>query len=159
MWGPTFFKGILENQINEIKRTSHMKMDMYHILLILTDGVVHDMKDTIDQVVKLGEFPCSIIVIGIGNADFANMDILDADDMELVDSHKNPARDIIQFVRFNKYSKDDGQLAEQVLGEVPEQLVEYMLKNGIKPKARESKKEEKVKAKASDSDISARKAK
>jgi len=156
MWGPTFFKGILENQINEIKRTNGiMKMDMYHILLILTDGVVHDMKDTIDMIVKLGEHPCSIIIIGIGDADFANMDILDADDMELVDSHKNKARDIIQFVRFGKYSKDDGQLAEQVLGEVPEQFVEYMLIHGIKPKSRGDSQ----KVKREDSDISGKKAK
>ena len=132
-------------------------MEMYHILLILTDGVVHDMKDTIDMIVKLGEHPCSIIIIGIGDADFANMDILDADDMELVDSHKNKARDIIQFVRFNKYSKDDGQLAEQVLGEVPEQFVEYMLIHGIKPKSRGDSQKEKVKRE--DSDISGKKAK
>ena len=134
-----------------------MKMDMYHILLILTDGVVHDMKDTIDMIVKLGEHPCSIIIIGIGEADFTNMDILDADEMDLVDSHKNKARDIIQFVEFSKYSKDDAQLAEQVLGEVPEQFVDYMLIHGIKPKSKKDADKEKVKK--DDSDKSGKKAK
>ena len=60
-------------------------------------------------------------------------------------------------MRFNKYSKDDGQLAEQVLGEVPEQFVEYMLIHGIKPKSR--KDAEKDKVKREDSDISGKKAK
>lgn len=78
-----------------IKATNLMKMDMYHILMILTDGVIHDMKETIDNIVKLCAFPVSIIVIGIGDADFQNMEILDADDMDLVDSEKNKARDII----------------------------------------------------------------
>jgi hypothetical protein len=53
-----------------IKATNLMKMDMYHILMILTDGVIHDMKETIDNIVKLCAFPVSIIVIGIGDADF-----------------------------------------------------------------------------------------
>ena len=57
---------------------------MYHVLLMLTDGCIHDMRETIDQIVEASKMPLSIIIIGIGDANFDNMDVLDADDVKLV---------------------------------------------------------------------------
>ena len=56
----------------------------YHILFILTDGVVHDMKETLDSIIALSSLPVSIIIIGIGEADFDNMEILDGDEMPII---------------------------------------------------------------------------
>jgi len=39
-------------------------------LLILTDGVIQDLNATIDEVVRGSVLPLSIIIVGIGNADF-----------------------------------------------------------------------------------------
>lgn len=65
--------------------------------------------------------PISIIIVGIGDNNFDNMDTLDADDTDLVDSQcKKMERDIVQFVEYNTFSGDAGLLAEQVLCEVPE---------------------------------------
>ncbi len=50
------------------------------MLLILTDGAIHDMKETIDQIFNAVNLPLSIIIVGVGNADFSNMEILDGDD-------------------------------------------------------------------------------
>jgi len=50
------------------------------ILLILTDGEIHDMDNTIDTIIQAAYLPISIIIIGIGDADFTNMEILDGDD-------------------------------------------------------------------------------
>ena len=58
---------------------------MYHILFILTDGIIHDMKETLDAICKLSTKPVSIIIIGIGDADFTNMEILDGDAMPIID--------------------------------------------------------------------------
>lgn len=55
----------------------------YTILLILTDGVINDLEATIDEVVKASTLPLSIIIVGIGNADFEQMDQLDGDDAPL----------------------------------------------------------------------------
>lgn len=55
----------------------------YMILLIITDGIINDMKDTIDQVVRGSSLPLSIIIVGVGDADFSSMDVLDADDEPL----------------------------------------------------------------------------
>ena len=49
------------------------KAKLYHVLLILTDGVIHDMRETINRIVYLSKEPLSIIIVGIGESDFENM--------------------------------------------------------------------------------------
>jgi hypothetical protein len=46
----------------------------YQILLILTDGEIHDMSQTIESLVLSSDLPLSIIIIGVGNADFSKME-------------------------------------------------------------------------------------
>jgi len=59
---------------------------------------------------------------------------LDGDDVVLRDSRgRTASRDIVQFVVFNDYQSDIGLLAEEVLREVPDQVVGYMQSKGIKP--------------------------
>ena len=41
--------------------------------MILTDGVIDDLQDTIDLLVEASYLPLSVIIIGIGNKDFSNM--------------------------------------------------------------------------------------
>jgi len=65
---------------------------MYQILLILTDGEVHDIKQTKDLIVELSKYPLSIIIVGIGNEEFADMIELDGDDKFLRNS-KGEARE------------------------------------------------------------------
>ena len=50
------------------------------ILLILTDGIIHDMETTINAIIESAHLPLSIIIIGIGNEDFSKMVTLDGDD-------------------------------------------------------------------------------
>lgn len=95
LYGPTFFRPVLEKIISEIKLRVKT-LDVYHVILMLTDGCIHDMRETIDLIVEASELPLSVIIVGIGNADFKNMEILDADEFELTDSFKQKAkRDIV----------------------------------------------------------------
>ena len=92
------------------------------------------MQDTIDQLVKGSILPLTVIIVGIGNANFKNMDILDADDDPLKSREGvQAARDLVQFVPFNKYKDDPKKLAEEVLMEVPTQVLEYYEMNNILP--------------------------
>ena len=51
----------------------------------------------------------SIIIVGVGRADFSAMDALDGDDGVLRDGFGNKARrDIVQFVPFRKFVKVSG---------------------------------------------------
>jgi len=73
--------------------------------LILTDGAITDFNETKHELVGASHLPMSVIIVGIGNADFSAMDELDADGTFL----KSPidggtaVRDIVQFVPFNKF--------------------------------------------------------
>lgn len=84
--------------------------------------------------------PISIIIVGIGNADFGAMEILDADTVALTAGGVRAARDIVQFVPFNKFATMGDprmariRLAREVLAEIPTQFIGYMKTNNITPK-------------------------
>jgi len=60
-------------------------------LLILTDGAITDMKETIDGLIDASAYPMSVIIIGIGYGDFSSMEKLDSD-KGLLRSITNPAK-------------------------------------------------------------------
>lgn len=106
-------------------------------MLILTDGAIHDMAATKDAIYQLADLPCSIIIIGVGNADFSMMEELDGDEEGLRNSMGQLVpRDIVQFVEFNKCIAR-GNLNEEVLKEVPQQVCSFMERAGIQPVALE----------------------
>lgn len=85
-------------------RASLSPPQQYFILLILTDGVVTDMADTREAIVRASYLPMSIIIVGVGNADFTDMQILDGDDGVLRSPKGEPVlRDIVQFVPFREF--------------------------------------------------------
>lgn len=89
---------------------------------MITDGLITDKDETIDTVVECSYLPISIVIVGVGNANFEKMDILDDDDNSLVSSQgKRPLRDCVQFVQFNQI-EDMGILRKEILGEMPEQI-------------------------------------
>ena len=47
----------------------------YMILLIITDGAIHDMDETIRLLVNGSNLPLSVLIVGVGNADFTNMEV------------------------------------------------------------------------------------
>jgi len=49
------------------------------ILFILTDGEIHDHKEVIDLLVQCNRLPMSVIIVGIGDGEFALMRELDDD--------------------------------------------------------------------------------
>lgn len=96
------------------------------ILFILTDGEIHDRAEVIDLLVQCNTLPISIIIVGIGEGDFAIMHELDDDNCQMTDSRGNRTqRDLVQFVEFAKFSNNGIALAKEVLEELPRQVAEY----------------------------------
>ena len=130
--GPTFFAPIINKVIENIRRTDN-NME-YNILMILTDGVIDDMDSTIDALVEGSYLPLSVIIVGIGNADFSKMDVLDGNDIPLVSKQQiRWCRDIVQFIRYNKYKNNDHILTKEILEEIPRQIIEYYTQNNYNP--------------------------
>ena len=132
LWGPTQFAPILRATISMIKgENDRLK---YNILLILTDGMIDDVDDTINELVNGSFLPLSVIIIGVGKADFSTMNVLDADENPLLSSTGVKAsRDLVQFVPFLKYEGNPERLAQEVLAEVPKQIIEYYTQNDLDP--------------------------
>ena len=133
--GPTLFTPVISSA-SGVAIQSFQTSHTYTILLIITDGVINDMKETIDAIVCASDTPLSIIIVGVGNADFSGMETLDADKNGLVSSNGIRAkRDIVQFVPFNKYSANNGMmLASEVLAEIPAQVHQYCSTHGFVPR-------------------------
>eukprot|EP00826_Nyctotherus_ovalis_P063438 TRINITY_DN9305_c0_g1_i3.p1 TRINITY_DN9305_c0_g1~~TRINITY_DN9305_c0_g1_i3.p1 ORF type:complete len:524 (+),score=144.09 TRINITY_DN9305_c0_g1_i3:541-2112(+) len=134
--GPTYFSGII-NYVNRMieYETIHRGQSKYYILLLMTDGIINDMQETVDQIVRASSLPLSIIIVGIGESDFSAMNVLDADEVPLYSQSlgKKMERDIVQFVPFLKFRKYPVELAKETLEEVPRQLLSYMRSKGIEP--------------------------
>lgn len=132
--GPTHFSPLMRGFNKMVKEEKQNNKYLYHILMILTDGQIYDMKETINELVIASFEPISVIIIGIGNGPFGNMDILDADNNPLISSNGvKAARDLVQFVPFSKFQNNGIKLAEQVLEEVPQQICEYYKMNNLIP--------------------------
>jgi hypothetical protein len=129
--GPTNFAPVINAAAGAAQKGGAQN---YHILLIITDGVISDMDATIAEIVRASDLPLSIIIIGVGPADFTDMDILDTDDRPLVSNGRKMSRDIVQFVAFRDYQNvDPSVLAAKVLAEVPGQFVSYCRANKLIP--------------------------
>ena len=77
------------------------------ILLILTDGAIHDTEVVEDLLVKCGRLPLSVIIVGIGNGDWGLMHRLDDDDCLMTDLNGNKTeRDLVQFVEFAEHGNN-----------------------------------------------------
>ena len=106
---------------------------MYHILLILTDGEIHDMTETINEIADIAQrnLPMSIIIVGVGDEDFANMVRLDGDDVAI----RTGCKDIVQFVKYQEVIRRSAaneaseNLAALVLEEIPGQFVRSFSEN------------------------------
>ncbi|KAJ8290816.1 hypothetical protein GJAV_G00017890 [Gymnothorax javanicus] len=137
LYGPTNIAPIIQKVATSASEELHTREAMqYFILLILTDGVITDMADTREAIVHASHLPMSVIIVGVGNADFSDMQMLDGDDGILRSPKGEPVlRDIVQFVPFRNFKHaSPSALAKSVLAEVPNQVVDYYNSKGIKPK-------------------------
>uniref|UniRef100_A0A8C4SXV7 Copine-3-like n=2 Tax=Erpetoichthys calabaricus TaxID=27687 RepID=A0A8C4SXV7_ERPCA len=77
----------------------------------------------------------SIIIVGVGGADFSAMEFLDGDDGCLRSPTGAPAvRDIVQFVPFRKFQNAPKEtLAQCVLAELPQQVMSFFNSFKLKP--------------------------
>ncbi|KAM9772438.1 copine-8 isoform X1 [Syngnathus typhle] len=138
LYGPTNFSPV----VNHVARYAASVKDgsQYFVLLIITDGVISDMAQTKESIVNASCLPMSIIIVGVGPAEFDAMIELDGDEVRISSRGRYAERDIVQFVPFRDYIDRTGnhilsmaRLAKDVLAEIPDQFLSYMRTRGIKP--------------------------
>eukprot|EP00548_Thalassiothrix_antarctica_P008354 CAMPEP_0194133326 /NCGR_PEP_ID=MMETSP0152-20130528/3545_1 /TAXON_ID=1049557 /ORGANISM="Thalassiothrix antarctica, Strain L6-D1" /LENGTH=599 /DNA_ID=CAMNT_0038828623 /DNA_START=46 /DNA_END=1845 /DNA_ORIENTATION=+ len=128
---PTDFTEVIRTAASYVQHKQEVAEEendlSYTILLILTAGNIENVQETKQQLIEASDTPLSIVIVGIGDNDFASMEFLDEHQPEV-----EGGRDITQFVRFNDY-KSYNLLTEAVLDEIPNQLVEYFYDRDILP--------------------------
>lgn len=97
MSGPTYFAPLLRECKRQIQ--SQKRLKAYNILLILTDGDIHDLKETISEIASITKqnLPLSIVIVGVGNEDFSSMIRLDGDELAIQEG----IPDVVQFFKYN----------------------------------------------------------
>ena len=146
LFGPTNFTPTI-NHVSNIAQ-NFISGSHYFILLIITDGIITDMNETKEAIVAAAEYPMSIIIVGVGDANFDAMEELDGDDVRVTTREGRIAsRDIVQFVPLRNFLNSSNfgnlnlrsnlshsRLAKEVLAEIPGQLVDYMNSKQIAPR-------------------------
>ena len=130
MAGPTFFSEVLSNWLDLSKKAHELNgvedLKTYCVLLIITDGTIYDERESVRLMVEASNYPCSVIIVGVGDGDFSQMQALDSDEKLLKDDKRRKCkRDIVQFVPLNR-ARAQGNLREAVLREIPDQVCGYM---------------------------------
>ncbi|XP_067433858.1 copine-3-like isoform X2 [Thunnus thynnus] len=136
LYGPTNFSPII-NHVAHFGRQALQQQtaNQYFVLLIITDGVITDMDETRSAIVNASRLPMSIIIVGVGGADFDAMEFLDGDDGNLRSATGEAAmRDIVQFVPFRQFQNaSTAALAQSVLAELPDQVASFFNLFDLKP--------------------------
>uniref|UniRef100_A0A4W4F7X0 C2 domain-containing protein n=1 Tax=Electrophorus electricus TaxID=8005 RepID=A0A4W4F7X0_ELEEL len=136
LYGPTNFAPIIRRVSGFAQQALQQQTaSQYYVLLIITDGVITDMDQTRAAIVAASHLPMSLIIVGVGRADFTDMEILDGDDGHLRSPSGQPAvRDIVQFVPYRKFQNASREaLAQCVLAELPQQVVSYFRFKKLQP--------------------------
>ncbi|XP_051706888.2 copine-8 isoform X4 [Oryctolagus cuniculus] len=119
LYGPTNFAPV----INHVARYASSVKDgsQYFVLLIVTDGVISDMAQTKESIVNASKLPMSIIIVGVGPAEFDAMVELDGDDVRVSSRGKYAERDIVQGLHRPKRKPhpEHGETGERCPGRDP----------------------------------------
>ncbi|EGC33526.1 hypothetical protein DICPUDRAFT_154425 [Dictyostelium purpureum] len=132
--GPTNFSEVIQHAMKKASEGQNQQNQKYTVLLILTDGEISDMDETVRNLVIASTMPLSVVIVGVGSSSFDNMNRLDGDDGTLKDYSGNKAsRDIVQFVPFTAFSSNIDLLAQETLKEIPGQLLSFFKTVGFVP--------------------------
>ncbi|KAL7536660.1 hypothetical protein ACHAXR_007319 [Thalassiosira sp. AJA248-18] len=128
MSGPSVVNSVLAAAAARSKRFYNAKTNMqYCVLLILTDGMVSNLESTQKLVRSYRDLqlPLSVIVVGIGRADFS--------EFHQWSGAPSDVRGRFKFVEFREHQFDPDTLSRKALQNVPQEVVNYFLQRQVLP--------------------------
>ncbi|KAH7571987.1 hypothetical protein JRO89_XS04G0180500 [Xanthoceras sorbifolium] len=133
--GPTLFGPVINMAAEIAGQSFSHDRSKYFVLLIITDGVLTDLQETKDALVRASDLPLSILIVGVGGADFTQMEILDADNGRRLESSTGrvATRDIVQFVPMREVHSGRISAVQALLEELPGQFLTYVRPRDMKP--------------------------
>ena len=127
--GPTYFFPVFKENLTMLKDNADCPTSIYHLLVIITDGTIHDLDEMKRQLIKNEDSPISVCIVGVGDENFSKMYQLDCRTKPLEDKNGNKSsRDICQFVRYKDFRDRPDKLTETMLMIIPSQVEAYFRK-------------------------------
>lgn len=128
--GPTYFFPVFKENLTMLKEYEGYPTSIYHLLVIITDGTIHDLDDMKRQLIKNETSPISVCIVGVGDENFSKMYQLDCRTKPLEDKNGNKSsRDMCQFVRYKDFRDRPDKLTEHMLMIIPSQVEAYFRKS------------------------------
>jgi len=122
-FGDIFMKGALSAKYNRL-----LGFKEFTIVVIFTEGGISDMKETLDVVDSSGDLPIMFMIVGVGESDFENMEILDGDDA----ARYKKGKDIVKFLGLEEYKHYQHLIPYELLRKLPVQIDSYMHHHNVK---------------------------
>lgn len=127
MSGPSDMTFVLKAAAARSKKNYNSPKGLkYCVLLVLTDGMVNDLPSTQELVRAYRELPLSVVVVGIGRADFSPFH-------QWNDRSKIDERGRFTFLEFRDHDYNPDALSRNALEKVPQEIVDYFIGRDILP--------------------------
>ncbi|XP_031565883.1 copine-9-like [Actinia tenebrosa] len=136
--GPTYLAPVIERIADYAKKEVSQESQYYVVALVIMDGVANDIDSTINKLAEISTLPLSIIVAGVGPADFSCME-------ELLNSRRKllRTRDTKELQRENTYfialpkhyhnHERNVSAAREALAHISRQIVSFFKSRKIDP--------------------------
>jgi len=114
--GPTSFAPLIREAIKIVQRENS-----YHILLIIADGQVDNVKETTAAIVEATKYPLSIVTIGVGDGPW---DLMEEFDDKLPERQFDNFQFVPYFTTMEKAENREVKFSVAALQEIPDQYSE-----------------------------------
>lgn len=131
--GPSYVAPVLETFRRTCHKTRNYKI--YHLLVIVSDGQIHDFKAMRAALIDLSEYACSVIFVGLGIDYTQDMKDLEETLEHTVDGDgRKPCRRITTLVRYHStMSVSPDHFVAKCFEKVPKQAINHMRRQGLVP--------------------------
>lgn len=127
LFGPSNLAPMIKYLGHKIKSTTSSNKWTYHVILVLTDGILDDVQLAKQAIADCKDLPMSIVIIGIGNEDFSGMKAIN----DLERKPRSSRRDICSFFRFRSFAAHPDRLALEIHRNLEEQIDDFYFKSAF----------------------------
>lgn len=136
--GPTRLAPVMQWAEHYTRTNQPNANQQYVVVVIITDGVINDVDETVEQIINVSKTPLSFVIIGVGPADFTLMEEMFNWSRRPLRSKKagNLQRHNTYFAAFRRHDNGyglDSSMAQEAFAHVSRQVVNFMKLNGIEP--------------------------